>query len=1313
MGREGKGENWQDLKMDNPDKNYRFTEPKEGGRPKKAFAKMIYPLPPQSNLHFLLLFLLFFTSRALATAESPSLLTTRVLEQHTPSFTTWQKLPLQNFRRQSRKLLNENSPFAFVNKSTCIQEGLGQIIINKDSDCKAAAIQIMQETYNITLEDSNSNGLKDSIFDTRYSTTEPSGCYVLNKTKIFWNQNLKEDDGRPECSTSLVCVCQSCNPGMYRDEEAKDITKCTSCPAGYQNSNMGSVVCNECTNPGGGATKMYSVAGASSCAYSSCPAGTEIDASRDSSLACYVCPGGKYNMVDPALGGTKGRCKFCKGGYKFTTTTTGCDECIAGMYQDQDRAEMRGAGLLQKCKLCMSGFSSVRGSQFCDYNALTCPPGTESDGGACLDCLGGKFTSLEGSTDCGYCTRGKSFTTPSTECAWCAAGQYQNQVGQPGINCSSCPNGTASTDNTATDYTCKFNRTHCPPGHYHDGGFRCLRCEIGRVRVDWGGKKEDDCIKCTKGFEYVDTISACTACPFGKYQDQYMYQPDIVTCKECEAGKASSKDDKGRAAIPCEDCEIGMYQDGIVASEQWGCRHCAQGHGYVDTDVSCVACQRGQIQPRNDVLSATCSDCEKGKYVVQEMSTECYFCKRGKEFTSISTNCASCLDVSVQDDNETAGAICKICPAGFTFVASNEVCSTCPPGRWDVLGFDDRTKTVQERDCKICAEGSSSEHWRESCTNCTVGMFQEDNKSVVWGCKYCASGTEYADVRSACTECAFGKYQSEDATKPSPLCKFCAKGKEFVTKKIPCAICYNGTYQELDDLANAQCLTCPKGRDAPDNKNTCVDCVAGKYQPFDHSVTYECRYCVNFQKAIQSFVIESGSEEWPPNVLDPWPFEWNEVGNFSLPGASYCPYFTLQQGRCDDSTGGVYIFDNKTCQQGATAIGWNKGTENSAPWSYLEDGVIFPNQNKYPLGCFDQERDFVNQFLYLDNIFTGSVGQMDHKEDCNMEENELGLPGRCICETCSPGKYKARMACGDTGGYNPSGCVLEKDKTKEHYYTAYKCRRCDVGMYQDEIGRDECKVCEAGRYQEKVWNDYIGSPTLACRVCPTGYVPLKPMASTCMSCDVGLFFDQIDVPCKECASGQYQRFESQPFEEDDEKDFASIQCRLCKPGKAPLDSMTACEICTKGRYQEKKIADVFGCKTCPAGYEHVGKNVPCSMCEIGRYQDRFDLENSLCKACSFGKDAVNKETPCLNCATGRFQNLDVSLTYGCTKAVAACKEEDGASLVEGKDVEPGKLTVRLYKGTCCQGQALTSEVLYLERCGLSNMGSSWVSFEFF
>lgn len=79
-----------------------------------------------------------------------------------------------------------------------------------------------------------------------------------------------------------------------------------------------------------------SIAGAASCAFTSCPVGTEVNPSRDSSLACYGCPMGKYNVLNPDTDLTYSRCKFCKKGFQFINAHSQCDGCIAGMYQAQN-----------------------------------------------------------------------------------------------------------------------------------------------------------------------------------------------------------------------------------------------------------------------------------------------------------------------------------------------------------------------------------------------------------------------------------------------------------------------------------------------------------------------------------------------------------------------------------------------------------------------------------------------------------------------------------------------------------------------------------------------------------------------------------------------------------------------------------------------------------------------------------------------------------------------------------------------------------------------------------------------------------------
>ena len=174
-------------------------------------------------------------------------------------------------------------------------------------------------------------------------------------------------------------------------------------------------------------------------------------------------------------------------------------------------------------------------------------------------------------------------------------------------------------------------------------------------------------------------------------------------------------------------------------------------------------------------------------------------------------------------------------------------------------------------------------------------------------------------LRETCTHAVFFFFRSVRIG-IDQQCKYCTYGTEFISTKLKCATCVLGKYQQLDNTSHVKCLTCNKGRDAPDNKTPCQDCHVGKYQPFDASITYTCSYCGGFEKAIETF---NQVPQWPPFVdpngySDPTPAKWDRVGNFSLAKASYCPYFTMQRGRCDDLIGGVYIMDFQTCVQGAT-----------------------------------------------------------------------------------------------------------------------------------------------------------------------------------------------------------------------------------------------------------------------------------------------------------------------------------------------------------------------------------------------------------
>ena len=97
---------------------------------------------------------------------------------------------------------------------------------------------------------------------------------------------------------------------------------------------------------------------------------------------------------------------------------------------------------------------------------------------------------------------------------------------------------------------------------------------VGKVRTEIGATSPTECLFCPMGYQYVDTIQPCTACPGGQYQQHgAIYSP---LCKTCEKGQAAVD-----AQTSCTECSIGQYQDGIHSLTDWGCRSCKYGHGFV------------------------------------------------------------------------------------------------------------------------------------------------------------------------------------------------------------------------------------------------------------------------------------------------------------------------------------------------------------------------------------------------------------------------------------------------------------------------------------------------------------------------------------------------------------------------------------------------------------------------------------------------------------------------------------------------------------------------------------------------------------
>ena len=102
-------------------------------------------------------------------------------------------------------------------------------------------------------------------------------------------------------------------------------------------------------------------------------------------------------------------------------------------------------------------------------------------------------------------------------------------------------------------------------------------------------------------------------------------------------------------------------------------------------------------------------------------------------------------------------------------------------------------------------------------------------------------------------------------------------------------------------------------------------------------------------------------------------------------------------------------------------------------------------------------------------------------------------------------------------------------------------------------------------------------------------------------CGIGKYYNNDNI-CVDCNKGKFNsKFGS----------FSESDCKTCVKGQATADASTACQVCTRGKYQDLDIATSYNCKTCDQGQATADASTACSECTGGKHQDLEAATKSL------------------------------------------------------------------------------------------------------
>jgi hypothetical protein len=265
---------------------------------------------------------------------------------------------------------------------------------------------------------------------------------------------------------------------------------------------------------------------------------------------------------------------------------------------------------------------------------------------------------------------------------------------------------------------------------------------------------------------------------------------------------------------------------------------------------------------------------------------------------------------------------------------------------------------------------------------------------------------------------------------------------------------------------------------------------------------------------------------------------------------------------------------------------------------------------------------------------------------------------------------KASVSCGAGSFYGP-----EKDDGGQ-----YKCKKCPVGTYSDDLASTACTPCPAGL--TTVHTGSTGAkiscvppptpaPSLALTLPPTTgpthvclrgfYDSADPHAPGCYSCPIGKFADQPNsVRCKPCPRGMTTAgVASMNMGECQEATPAPTPPASCKMGTFENEALE-CEDCPAGKYNEAPQS--LSCAECPegkttevAGATGAGSCSKSKGCAPGRFMDAGP-QGVRCLACPEGKFARRwKQMACTSCIAGQTTDKSSATSLSDCRPAVRCE----------------------------------------------------------
>ena len=594
-------------------------------------------------------------------------------------------------------------------------------------------------------------------------------------------------------SASISLTSCICKPGYTGSNGAA----CTACGFGEYKSSNGSATCSAC--PSGKYSDQISLSNEALC--KECPSSNSTSPAKSGKLSDCTCNAGH-------TGPDGGICLACTAGkFKVSSGAAACTLCDSGKYSTIVAAKNSSA-----CMHCPAGSVAVAGSKV-EADCVCNLGHTGPAGGPCVKCPAGTFKEVTGDDACAQCAAGKHVLIEASisvsACVPCSAGTYSASNSS---ECLTCPLGSTSVAGSALITDCK-----CDTGQYLDGDGACTACPAGKYNDEFGQVGIHSCKLCDIGkFQASIGQTSCLKCSLGSNTSSL----GATNASDCICG-AGYWGDPPDGRSPCSSCKEGKYSTLIAATSNTTCLNCPLESTSPAASGVVTACSCNPGHTGLDGMN--CSQCIAGTYKSFQGPQSCSLCGHGKFSGQVA-----------QVDEST----CVSCPPGTMSLTlgavDNSTCQPCPVGTYmsgtgATACFDCPAKSISPAassaitDC-LCLPGFTGPAG-QACNACSAGFYKVEHGETP--CVSCPWNAESSVATSSVQQCLCSPGHTGMDEKNGNVCVPCAENTyKDSAGNTPCTSCPLNSASGLGSVSVMQC-DCDVGYTSGDG-GICVACKSGK-----------------------------------------------------------------------------------------------------------------------------------------------------------------------------------------------------------------------------------------------------------------------------------------------------------------------------------------------------------------------------------------------------------------------------------------------------------------------------------------------------